>query len=177
VSKEEVAAADGRLRRDTQGRHMSKCRTMKPSVVLLLLGAAALQVPLASAQSEPRTCFARDPRLPHWEASTTQPGVYLMRLVGGRELPGFFVERRAFPNGMRGTPHWHSGSLHVTVLCGTYALGFGRRFQSRRLRRYGPGAFIVIPADSIHCDEFSGHALLEVAGIGPIATTEADPAP
>lgn len=92
-------------------------------------------------------------------------------LIGRRNMAGFFVERSLFPAGYKGMPHIHNNDLYVTVIEGTANMGIGKVFDTTAsFRAYGPGSFLVIPADQPHYEWFPAACTLQIEGIGPQET-------
>lgn len=92
-------------------------------------------------------------------------------LVGRRNLPGLFVERSVFPSGYKSNPHTHPGNLNITVISGTFNLAFSSDRDSVTVTRiFGPGSFVIIPANQIHFEWFTETTVMDITGIGPIQT-------
>jgi quercetin dioxygenase-like cupin family protein len=93
-------------------------------------------------------------------------------LVSRRELPGFFVERAIFPPGYKSNPHTHPGNLNITVISGSINLVLGSNPDSTaEAKVYGPGSFIIIPANQSHFEWFTERSVMDITGVGPITTT------
>lgn len=92
-------------------------------------------------------------------------------LVGRRELPGLFVERSIFPPGYRSNPHTHPGDMNITVISGVLNLAFTNHPDSAtKAEAYGPGSFVIIPANQPHFEWFTETAIMDITGIGPLQT-------
>lgn len=92
-------------------------------------------------------------------------------LVGRRELPGLFVERSIFPGGYRSYPHTHPGNMNITVISGSFNLAFTTNPDSAAVASmYGPGSFVIIPANEPHFEWFTENTVMDITGIGPIQT-------
>lgn len=92
-------------------------------------------------------------------------------LVSRRELPGLFVERSYFPAGYRANPHRHPGNLNITVITGTFNIAVTDNPDSATVAHaYGPGSFVIIPANQIHFEWFSENTVMDITGIGPLQT-------
>ena len=92
-------------------------------------------------------------------------------LVGRRELPGLFVERSIFPASYRSNPHTHRGDINITVISGTFNLAFTGNPDSAAVAKvYGPGSFVIIPADQPHFEWFTETTVMDINGIGPMQT-------
>jgi quercetin dioxygenase-like cupin family protein len=92
-------------------------------------------------------------------------------LVGRRDSPGFFVERSIFPSGYKGLPHIHNADIYITILSGSAYLVMGNKFDTTvDSRPYGPGSFLVIPAEQAHYEWFPEECVIQIEGIGPNET-------
>lgn len=92
-------------------------------------------------------------------------------LVSRRELPGLFVERSIFPSGYRSNPHWHQANLNITVISGSFNLALRNGTDSATVASvYGPGSFVIIPANQVHFEWFTETTVMDITGIGPMST-------
>ncbi len=92
-------------------------------------------------------------------------------LAGIRTRPGFFVERTYFPAGYKGLPHIHNGDLYVTILEGSAYMVMDSVFDTTlNVKPYGPGSFVLIPADQPHYEWFKEPCTMQIEGIGPNET-------
>ena len=92
-------------------------------------------------------------------------------LVSRREIPGLFVERAFFPPGYKSNPHRHQGDLNITVISGSFNLVLSDTPDSSAVAKvYGPGSFVIIPADEIHFEWFTENTVMDITGIGPLNT-------
>jgi len=108
------------------------------------------------------------PESPDTLLSTGRRNIFL---VSRRELPGLFVERSYFPPGYRSNPHSHNGDLNITVITGSFNLVFTNNNYSAAVPKvYGPGSFIIIPANKVHFEWFTEKTLMDITGIGPLNT-------
>jgi quercetin dioxygenase-like cupin family protein len=86
-------------------------------------------------------------------------------------LPGLFVERSYFPPGYRSNPHLHPGDLNITVITGSFNLAFASNTDSATAAHvYGPGSFVIIPANQSHFEWFTENTVMDITGIGPLKT-------
>jgi hypothetical protein len=51
---------------------------------------------------------------------------------------------------LSGSPHWHTKTMHQTVLTGTLIMAMGESLDSSRAQRYTAGSFLVTPAGMRH---------------------------
>ena len=100
-------------------------------------------------------------------AAYAMPGLEQVNLVGDPALPGRYTIRLKFPKGFRIAPHTHPDSREVTVLSGTFANGYGDKFDPTKLRKLKPGSFYTEPSDVPHFIEVEEDVVLQVSGTGP----------
>lgn len=92
-------------------------------------------------------------------------------LVSRRELPGLFVERSYFPAGYKSNPHTHPGNLNLTVITGTFNIAITENPDSATVAHvFGPGSFVIIPANQTHFEWFTENTVMDITGIGPLKT-------
>lgn len=92
-------------------------------------------------------------------------------LVSRREHPGLFVERSYFPPGYKSNPHTHQRDLNITVITGTFNLVLTNNPDSSASPKvYGPGSFVIIPANELHFEWFTENTVMDITGIGPLNT-------
>jgi hypothetical protein len=72
--------------------------------------------------------------------------------------------------------HYHFGTEHITILCGTLVYGEGNRVDLSKTREYGPGSFLENPAGNPHFEWFRGPTEAEVEFVGPPTAMPLDPA-
>lgn len=94
-------------------------------------------------------------------------GTEVAVLQGDPTKPGPFVQRARFPDGSRIQPHTHPGTENVTVLEGTFYLGFGERFSEETTQALPAGSHFSIPADTAHFAYVQGRTVVELHGTGP----------
>jgi len=95
------------------------------------------------------------------------PGLEQANLVGDPAKPGPYTIRIRFPQGYRIPPHTHPDAREVTILSGTYATGYGERFDPAGLKVLPAGSFYTEPANVPHYIEIKEDVVLQVSGTGP----------
>lgn len=140
----------------------------------MMLAASLL---IACNQKKPETKFESKPSTALMAIVPESPDTLLASgrrnifLVGRRELPGLFVERSIFPPSYRSNPHTHPGNMNITVISGTLNLAFTGSPDSAAVAKvYGPGSFVIIPADRPHFEWFTETTVMDITGIGPMQT-------
>ena len=108
-------------------------------------------------------------------ADTVKPIVE--HLAGSQQGTGLFAERQKYTHNYRQRPQWHDRELHVTVLRGALYAGRGDRFSLKGVRPLGPESFLIIPAGVHHFWWAPRGTVLQLEGVGPVATTDVESPP
>ena len=109
------------------------------------------------------------PRLP--------PGAQFAVLAGDPSKPGApYVFRARLPDGYSVPPHWHPMDENVTVVTGTFMLGFGERFDKTVMRALPAGSYAMLPKRRPHYNAVKGETILQFHGIGPYDIEYVNPA-
>jgi hypothetical protein len=95
------------------------------------------------------------------------PGMEQLNLLGDPAKPGPYTLRLKFPKGFKIAPHTHPDSREVTILSGTFATGYGEKFDAANLKILPAGSFYTEPANIPHFIEIKEDAVLQVSGMGP----------
>ena len=95
------------------------------------------------------------------------PGMEQLNLLGDPAKPGPYTLRLKFPKGFKIAPHTHPDSREVTILSGTFATGYGEKFDAANLKILPAGSFYTEPANIPHYIEIKEDAVLQVSGTGP----------
>lgn len=155
--------------------HHFKLILMKHQFLMGVMLAASLMI--ACNQKKPATAFESNPVATPLAIVPESPDTMLSNgrrnifLVGRRELPGLFVERSIFPVSYRSYPHTHPGNLNLTVISGSFNLAFTANPDSAAVAKcYGPGSFVIVPANQPHFEWFTETTVMDITGIGPLQT-------
>jgi quercetin dioxygenase-like cupin family protein len=148
---------------------------MKSLVDLAVLVSALAPLHLSGQAPAPGPDAGRPAGLTEWQPSKLMPGVFYMSLLGEGTKPGVYVYRVRAPDGFRIPPHWHTQTMHLTVLSGTLHLGMGEALDSSQARPYAAGSFLVLPAGMRHLEWFEGDTVVHVETEGPIETVFVNP--
>src|SRR3954468_14896190 len=145
------------------------------SALLLLVAGNALCVALA--QTGGASVVALTPPEMKWtkQGALAAPGLEQFNLVGDPTRPGPYTLRLKFPKGFKIAPHTHPDSREVTIISGTFATGYGDKFDRRKLKTLPTGSFYTEPANVSHFIEIEEDAVLQVSGMGPSARRFVDP--
>ena len=95
------------------------------------------------------------------------PGLEQANLVGDPAKPGPYTIRIRFPKGYGIPAHTHPDAREVTIISGTYATGYGERFDPAGLKVLPAGSFYTEPANLPNYIEIKEDVVLQVSGTGP----------
>lgn len=87
---------------------------------------------------------------------------------------GLFVIRLKIPAGFKIARHWHPSDEHVTVIEGDMSLDMGEGAKQHSAS-FGPGDYVLLPAQMQHAASTSAGAVVQVHAIGPFEITYVDP--
>ena len=144
------------------------------SLVSVLVTSLACGAPLAA--QHPSAGAAPAIGLTEWKPGSIVPGSAAMRLLGDPTKHEMFAVRFRYPDGGWIAPHWHTATVRITVLSGTFVVGMGAVVDSTKVQAYGPGSFVVLEAGMNHFEWFRGETTLHVEGVGPFRTVFVNPA-
>ena len=102
-------------------------------------------------------------------ASTT--GVQMTNLIGDPSKPGLYTVRVAIAAHTQARPHTHRDNRSVTVISGTWHMGYGTQFDARALKDLPPGSVYTEPAGQPHFAQTNDEpVVIWVTGYGPSDT-------
>jgi quercetin dioxygenase-like cupin family protein len=136
---------------------------------LALIAIAAVPIATAMAQTAAPPVVALTPAEMKWQSQggLATPGMEQLNLVGDPAKPGPYTLRLKFPKGFTIAPHSHPDSREVTIISGTYATGYGEKFDAEKLKVLPAGSFYTEPANIPHYIEIMEEVVLQVSGTGP----------
>ncbi len=106
-----------------------------------------------------------------WRPDPRGAGIQVATLSGDPKATGPYVLRVRMEAGSRLPPHRHPDVRFVTVLTGTFLLGFGETFDLAALRPYPAGSLVVIPPGVPHFGLVKeGESITQDNGWGPTGT-------
>jgi anti-sigma factor ChrR (cupin superfamily) len=134
---------------------------------LALLAAGVALSGVATAQTS--GVMALTPGEMNWrsQGGLAGQGIKQINLIGDPTKPGPYTLRLKFPKGFKIAPHTHPDSREVTILSGTYATGYGDKFDVAKLKILPAGSFYTEPANVPHYIEIEEDTVLQVSGTGP----------
>jgi uncharacterized RmlC-like cupin family protein len=152
-----------------------------------LVGVAALfSILLGSVSLSLSAATSDDPPLPMQRFTTTEiasmaaaakpsssgvAGVQMTNLVGDPTKPGLYTVRVAIAAHTQAKPHVHRDNRSVTVVSGTWQMGYGAKFDEKALKSLPPGSVYTEPAGQAHFSQTGDEAVvILVTGYGPSDT-------
>ncbi len=138
---------------------------MRRIVPALVVIAAAVALPVF-AQQDAHTVSTPDTL--KWIEPPVLPGAHLAVVQGDPSKEGPFAYRLKMPAGYKVPPHLHKASENVTVLSGTFSIGFGEKFDTSKGQELPTGGFVSVPPNHPHYAwAGSGETVVQVHGVGP----------
>ncbi len=86
-----------------------------------------------------------------------------------------FTARFKLPNGFKVMPHFHPADEHITVISGTFNLGMGETFDTKKATALTVGGFAVMPKGHRHFAFSKGETVIQLHGVGPWGITYVNP--
>ncbi|MDR6413232.1 UNVERIFIED_ORG: hypothetical protein ABIC62_006654 [Burkholderia sp. 1595] len=160
---------------------------MKSTYLNLVLAAAMLTqggINVAQAAGAPMVTFIATPQQLSVNQSASKTvgvsqvgGQSAQVLYGDPTKPGLYTVLLRLEPHKRILPLSHPDSRFVTVLSGTFYIGFGDKYDQAGLKALPPGGIYTEPAHANHFGETRDEpALVAITGYGPSGTTYANPA-
>ena len=87
-----------------------------------------------------------------------------------------YTLRLKFPAGYKLAPHTHPDDREVTILSGTWYIGYGQQFDEAALKALPAGSFYTEPANVAHFIAIKEPVIIQVRGTGPSGRTFVSPA-
>lgn len=136
---------------------------------LAVIAIAAVLIGTAIAQTAAPSVVALTPAEMKWQSQggLATPGMEQLNLVGDPARPAPYTLRLKFPKGFTIAPHTHPDSREVTIISGTFATGYGEKFDAEKLKILPAGSFYSEPANIPHYIEIKEEVVLQVSGTGP----------
>jgi quercetin dioxygenase-like cupin family protein len=108
--------------------------------------------------------------------SPVVPGAANAVLSGDPKVPGqMYVVRNRFAPGVFSPPHFHPETRYITVIKGTWHVGYGPVQDLSKTTPVPAGSFVVHYPNKIHWDGAKDEeVIVQIMGIGPGTTTRVD---
>jgi quercetin dioxygenase-like cupin family protein len=123
----------------------------------------------AQAPAHPQNVFTPD-AIPWGPAPPIiRPGAQFAVLEGDpMASTGDYTIRLKMPDGYRISPHWHPLRENVTVISGTFKVGMGDVFDTKKMATVPAGSFAYLDPDMHHFAMASGEVIVQVHGQSPL---------
>ena len=145
---------------------------MEHRILFLVTFFVAVALSADTRQDEPPGFAQVLPSAIKWIPSPVVPGTYRAVLLGNPDEAGPFVMRVKAPPGTRIMPHTHRDERVYTVLAGEWKLGFGDKFDVRKLMTFPAGGVYRLPANVPHFQATGqSETTVQINSVGP-STTE-----
>jgi quercetin dioxygenase-like cupin family protein len=147
--------------------YMSALASANPKLAFIAIAAVLTGTVMAQTAASP--VVALTPAEMKWQSQggLATPGMEQLNLVGDPSKPGPYTLRLKFPKGFTIAPHTHPDSREVTIISGTFATGYGEKFDAGKLKILPAGSFYTEPANIPHYIEIKEEVVLQVSGTGP----------
>lgn len=150
---------------------------------LAITAAALTQAGMAQAAGPMDVFVATPEQLAVTQSASKTVGVSQVKgqsaqvLYGDPTKPGLYTVLLRLEPHKRIMPLSHPDSRFVTVLSGTFYVGFGDKYDQAELKPLPPGGIYTEPAHANHFGETRDEAaLVAITGYGPSGTLYANPA-
>ena len=138
-----------------------KCVVSITALILVMMATFAHGETLQPAQITPD-------QLNQMRWSANPRGIHELTIVGNPTNSGMYVVRSKYASGLRIEPHFHPDNRIVTVLSGTMYLGYGKKFDEKKMKALPAGSIWTEPANQPHFSwAKDGEVLIQIIGSGP----------
>jgi quercetin dioxygenase-like cupin family protein len=134
------------------------------AIVACLPARADEPVPMQRLTPSEVAALARPP-------TSGAPAVQMTALIGDPTKPGLYTVRVNIAPHTRVRPHTHRDNRSVTVISGTWHMGYGTTFDAKSLKDLPPGSFYTEPGGQPHFAQTGDEpVVIWVTGYGPSDT-------
>jgi hypothetical protein len=149
-------------------------------IVSSLVSAAAVtthQPGPARADTDVDTVIRLTPDELPWTAGPPMlpPGARMALIEGSFSRPGPFTVRLKFPANYRIPPHWHPVKVTVTVVSGSFNMGFGDELDTAKGKWLPAGSIFEMPATIHHFGWTTEETIIQEHGVGPLSVNYLTP--
>ena len=147
--------------------------TVRLSPGLLALAAIAACLPAQADEPVPmqRLTAAEIAALAPPPDSGAPAAVHMTVLIGDPTKPGLYTVRVNIAPHTQVRPHTHRDNRSVTVISGTWHMGYGSIYDAKSLKDLPPGSFYTEPAAQPHFAQTGDEpVVIWVTGYGPSDT-------
>lgn len=104
------------------------------------------------------------------------PGAKLAVIEGPMDEAVPFTMRVKLPANYKIPAHWHPAIEHVTVMSGTFNLGFGDKLDTSKTRALSAGSVAIMQPKTNHFAWTKSETIIQLHGVGPWAINYVNPA-
>ena len=147
--------------------------TLRRSIPALLLATGVLSlVPSRAADPDPKIILYTAPDKIVWRKGAASDTALIQ---GDPSKPGIYIQLIKWHPGNMSRPHYHSTERYITVLSGTWWMGWGPKYDPASTYPAKAGSYVVDIPGGIHYDGAKDEeCMLEIVGMGPMTTTQAE---
>lgn len=128
---------------------------------------------VSAAEPDPKVMKYTLPDNIKW--STSASGNSTAVLYGDPSKPGMYIVLTKWSPGHMSRPHMHPNDRFITVISGTWWVGWGPKYDPASTYPIPAGSFVTHYARQIHYDGAKdGEVLLQIVGMGPADSTSAE---
>ena len=126
-----------------------------------------------AAEPDPKIMKYQLPKDIKW--STSPSGNSTAILHGDPSKPGLYIVLTKWSPGKMSRPHMHPNDRFITVISGTWWVGWGEKYDPASTYPVPAGSFVTHYGKQIHYDGAKeGDTVLLIMGDGPAASTPAE---
>ena len=126
-----------------------------------------------AAEPDPKVMSVALPANIKW--SLGEAGNYESVLYGDPSKPGLYIVLTKWTPGKMSRPHFHPNDRYITVISGTWWLGWGPKYDPASTIPVPAGSFVTHYGKQIHYDGAKkGDTILQIVGMGPATATPAE---
>ena len=146
------------------------------ALIALVCGAGQLFKVAAHAGTHAHNAFTPD-TIPWGPAPPfIRPGAQLAVLDGDPTAStGDYTVRLKMPDGYQISPHWHPLRENVTVISGTFKVGMGDQFDTKKMAAFTAGSFAYLDPEMHHYAMACGQVIVQVHGKSPLQFNYVNP--
>jgi len=143
----------------------------KPRFGLIAMGTLWL-LPSLAQQPDPAVMSFELPDQIEWSDGR---GASTAVLVGDPSKPGLYVVLTKWHPGNMSRPHFHPNDRFITVISGTWWVGWGDTYDPDSTYPIPAGSFVTHYGNQIHYDGAKDEeVVLQIVGMGPATSTAAE---
>lgn len=159
---------------------MPLCKVTVVAGLLLVpsIFSAAAEEPTNPASAAVKSHIMLTAQEMKWEdcSPALPPGAKCVTIEGDPNAPNvLFTFRAKLRDGYKIGPHFHPADEHLTVLSGTFNMGFGDKLDVKATKPMTAGSFTVMPKGAHHFAWARGETIVQVHAIGPWGLTYVNP--